>query len=176
MNRFFPEIKYAVALLPEINELSTSRLKFIIPRPHQLSSSLQSAKLKASSNLWLDEVQYRFLQSESTLGRKVNIRQKFERNWVLLRLASLLSSFQTRTIISRTQRSHECLPTTTMHDPNAYEQRAKYTRFRILVIGRANAGKTTLLQRVCNTTDDPCIYDDDEKNLVSVHRPEDDCF
>ena len=61
-SRFFPEIKYAVALLPEINELSTSRLKFIIPRPHQLSSSLQSAKLKASSNLWLNEVQYRFLE------------------------------------------------------------------------------------------------------------------
>ena len=51
---------------------------------------------------------------------------------------------------------------------NPYDLRAKYTRFRILVIGRANAGKTTLLQRVCNTTDDPCIYDDHGKNLVSV--------
>ena len=47
-----------------------------------------------------------------------------------------------------------------------YDLRTKYTHFRILVIGRANAGKTTLLQRVCNTTEDPCIYDDD-KNLVS---------
>ncbi|KAF8168427.1 hypothetical protein B0H34DRAFT_855140 [Crassisporium funariophilum] len=43
---------------------------------------------------------------------------------------------------------------------------AKYTRFRILVIGRANAGKTTLLNRVCNTTEEPSIYDED-KNLVS---------
>ncbi|KAF9007372.1 hypothetical protein BDQ17DRAFT_1238044 [Cyathus striatus] len=34
-----------------------------------------------------------------------------------------------------------------------------YKSFRILVIGRANAGKTTLLKRVCNTTEDPCIYD-----------------
>ncbi|KAF8325969.1 GTP-binding protein, partial [Amanita rubescens] len=33
--------------------------------------------------------------------------------------------------------------------------RAKYTHFRILVIGRANAGKTTLLRRVCNTKEDP---------------------
>ena len=33
--------------------------------------------------------------------------------------------------------------------------RAKYTHFRILVIGRANAGKTTLLRRVCNTEEDP---------------------
>jgi len=47
----------------------------------------------------------------------------------------------------------------------AFERRKKYTHFRILVIGRANAGKTTLLKRVCNTTDDPRIYDDG-KNLV----------
>ncbi|KAI6043196.1 hypothetical protein EDC04DRAFT_3088128 [Pisolithus marmoratus] len=32
-------------------------------------------------------------------------------------------------------------------------------RFRILVMGRANAGKTTLLQRVCNTVDNPEIFD-----------------
>ena len=64
------------------------------------------------------------------------------------------------------------LPTTTMSDYDPYELRAKYTRFRILVIGRANAGKTTLLQRVCNTTEDPCIYDDNNKNLVSVYRTE----
>ncbi|KAI5992526.1 GTP-binding protein [Pisolithus albus] len=31
-------------------------------------------------------------------------------------------------------------------------------RFRILVMGRANAGKTTILQRVCNTTDNPEIF------------------
>ncbi|KAI5981822.1 hypothetical protein EDD15DRAFT_320682 [Pisolithus albus] len=31
-------------------------------------------------------------------------------------------------------------------------------RFRILIMGRANAGKTTILQRVCNTTDQPEIY------------------
>ena len=31
-------------------------------------------------------------------------------------------------------------------------------RFRILVIGRSNAGKTTLLQRVCNTTEVPEIF------------------
>ena len=68
-------------------------------------------------------------------------------------------------------------PTTTMtSNTDPYDLRAKYTHFRILVIGRANAGKTTLLQRVCNTTEDPCIYDDN-KNLVSVHRPKDDfCF
>ncbi|KAG2114991.1 GTP-binding protein [Suillus cothurnatus] len=37
--------------------------------------------------------------------------------------------------------------------------REKIGRFRILVIGRANAGKTTILQRICNTQDNPEIYD-----------------
>ena len=36
--------------------------------------------------------------------------------------------------------------------------RERIGRFRILVIGRANAGKTTILQRVCNTTEEPVIY------------------
>ncbi|KAG6914949.1 hypothetical protein DXG01_014286, partial [Tephrocybe rancida] len=48
----------------------------------------------------------------------------------------------------------------------ASKLRDKYTHFRILVIGRANAGKTTLLKRVCNTTEEPCIYDDQGKNLL----------
>ncbi|PPQ89285.1 hypothetical protein CVT25_000877, partial [Psilocybe cyanescens] len=46
-----------------------------------------------------------------------------------------------------------------------FNVRQKYTHFRILVIGRANAGKTTLLQRVCNTTEEPRIYNEG-KNLV----------
>ncbi|KAF8810267.1 hypothetical protein BYT27DRAFT_7007052, partial [Phlegmacium glaucopus] len=41
----------------------------------------------------------------------------------------------------------------------AEKLRDKYSHFRILVIGRANAGKTTLLKRVCNTKDDP-VYED----------------
>ncbi|KAN0092578.1 hypothetical protein V8E55_003362 [Tylopilus felleus] len=35
--------------------------------------------------------------------------------------------------------------------------RNKFGRFRILVIGRANAGKTTLIQRVCKTTESPIV-------------------
>ncbi|KAF8232545.1 hypothetical protein L208DRAFT_1360873 [Tricholoma matsutake] len=53
--------------------------------------------------------------------------------------------------------------TSTSIDP---QLREKYRHFRILVIGRANAGKTTLLKRVCNTTEEPCIYDEDGKNLL----------
>ena len=36
----------------------------------------------------------------------------------------------------------------------------KFGRFRVLIIGRANAGKTTVLQRICNSTEDPEIYND----------------
>ena len=36
--------------------------------------------------------------------------------------------------------------------------RNRTTRFRVLIIGRANAGKTTILQRVCNTTERPKIF------------------
>ena len=48
---------------------------------------------------------------------------------------------------------------------NAFNARQKYSHFRILVIGRANAGKTTLLKRVCNTLEDPRIYNEGT-NLV----------
>ncbi|KAI5991332.1 hypothetical protein EDC04DRAFT_3127478 [Pisolithus marmoratus] len=41
----------------------------------------------------------------------------------------------------------------------ANEYLKKIKRFRILVMGRANAGKTTILQRVCNSTDEPAIFD-----------------
>ena len=36
-------------------------------------------------------------------------------------------------------------------------------RFRVLIIGRANAGKTSILQRVCDTTGSPVIYRGDKK-------------
>ncbi|KAJ3556349.1 hypothetical protein NP233_g11998 [Leucocoprinus birnbaumii] len=52
-------------------------------------------------------------------------------------------------------------------DPEEAEKlRSKYTHFRILVIGRANAGKTTMLKRVCNSTEDPCIYDEKRNQLL----------
>jgi GTP-binding protein EngB required for normal cell division len=31
-------------------------------------------------------------------------------------------------------------------------------KFRVLVLGRANSGKTSILQNVCYTTDSPEIY------------------
>jgi GTP-binding protein EngB required for normal cell division len=48
-----------------------------------------------------------------------------------------------------------CYPSSIMHTS---ELRRKFNRFRILIIGRANAGKTTILQRVCKTRENPEIY------------------
>ncbi|KAF7343590.1 GTP-binding protein [Mycena sanguinolenta] len=40
----------------------------------------------------------------------------------------------------------------------AIDVRSKIGHFRILIIGRANAGKTTILKKVCNSVEDPEIY------------------
>ncbi|KAJ7889037.1 GTP-binding protein [Mycena leptocephala] len=40
----------------------------------------------------------------------------------------------------------------------AIDLRSKCPHFRILVIGRANAGKTTILKKVCNSIEDPEIF------------------
>ena len=41
--------------------------------------------------------------------------------------------------------------------------RTPKVRFRVLIIGRANAGKTSILQRVCETSESPVIYRGNEK-------------
>ena len=43
-------------------------------------------------------------------------------------------------------------------EPQAEPSRRLPTiQFRVLIIGRANAGKTSILQRVCETTESPVI-------------------
>ena len=44
--------------------------------------------------------------------------------------------------------------------------------FRVLIIGRANAGKTSILQRVCDTTESPEVYKSGPggtRDLVRAH-------
>jgi GTPase SAR1 family protein len=58
-----------------------------------------------------------------------------------------------------------------MDTPQALPK-APNVQFRVLVIGKANAGKTSILQRVCDTTESPEIYSVDEsgaRNPVRSH-------
>ncbi|KAH9035833.1 GTP-binding protein [Lactarius hengduanensis] len=43
-------------------------------------------------------------------------------------------------------------------DTQQPSRRAPKIKFRVLIIGRANAGKTSILQRICETTESPIIY------------------
>jgi hypothetical protein len=43
-------------------------------------------------------------------------------------------------------------------------------KFRVLIIGRANAGKTSILQRVCDTTDSPQIFSVDSSGVRTLVR------
>src|SRR5258705_482890 len=45
--------------------------------------------------------------------------------------------------------------------------RDKAGRFHVLILGRANAGKTTILQKVCNTTEEPDIFDTEGNKVQS---------
>jgi hypothetical protein len=47
----------------------------------------------------------------------------------------------------------------------------KDIKFRVLIIGRANAGKTSILQRVCDTTESPEIYSVDSWGYRERVRP-----
>jgi GTPase SAR1 family protein len=57
---------------------------------------------------------------------------------------------------------------------SAEEIRAECPQFRILIIGKANAGKTTILRKVCNAKPDvkPIVYDAEGEELVLVAREE----
>jgi GTPase SAR1 family protein len=50
---------------------------------------------------------------------------------------------------------------------SARQIRAECPQFRILIIGKANAGKTTILRKVCNVKPDakPIIYDAEGKEV-----------
>ena len=47
--------------------------------------------------------------------------------------------------------------------------------FRVLIIGKANAGKTSILQRVCDTTESPEIYSVDSSGARNLVRSRSQC-
>ncbi|KAF8266088.1 hypothetical protein EI94DRAFT_1734003 [Lactarius quietus] len=57
-------------------------------------------------------------------------------------------------------------------DAEQTRRRIPKFQFRVLVVGRANAGKTSILQRVCETTESPGIYRGGKAVDPSVNRGE----
>ena len=57
-------------------------------------------------------------------------------------------------------------------DTEQPRRRVPKIQFRVLIIGRANAGKTTILQRVCETTESPIVFRrGDSKERMEVRGP-----
>ena len=54
--------------------------------------------------------------------------------------------------------------------PQANQSQVPNDQFRVLIIGRANAGKTSILKRVCDTTESPKIYKIDSQGQRSQVR------
>ncbi|KAG6328409.1 hypothetical protein ID866_10680, partial [Astraeus odoratus] len=48
---------------------------------------------------------------------------------------------------------------------NLDDTRDYFKFFRVLIVGRANAGKTSILQRVCNTTASPEVFDGEGRKI-----------
>jgi hypothetical protein len=46
--------------------------------------------------------------------------------------------------------------------------RKRFKCFRVLILGRANAGKTTILQKVCNTDEQPVIFDGEGREASNL--------
>ncbi|KZP07215.1 hypothetical protein FIBSPDRAFT_998546 [Athelia psychrophila] len=57
------------------------------------------------------------------------------------------------------------------YDEDTERIRNRFYRFRALIIGRANSGKTTILQKVCGTTKEPDVLDV-RGDLIKARRSE----
>ncbi|KAG5351508.1 hypothetical protein C0989_006205 [Termitomyces sp. Mn162] len=67
-----------------------------------------------------------------------------------------------------------CRRNSNVKPEQAIKNRKRAERFRILIIGRANSGKTTILKRVCNSTEDPEILDGTQQPLLQREKGYDD--
>lgn len=80
--------------------------------------------------------------------------------WVVLPIRT--SFFGFTTTLTQFYFPSRTFSTMSTEDARCFENiREKFGRFRILIVGRANAGKTTILRGICNSTENPEIFDGD---------------
>jgi hypothetical protein len=85
-------------------------------------------------------------------------------------LTCLISTLRTGTVWDLGHTHKQSISSIIMMSTDAHPQalpsssdsddiRKKFPRFRILILGRANAGKTTVLKKMCETNESPIIHD-----------------
>ena len=136
------------------------------PRMGMVEVEKEEESFRKLRNLWSDKIRSSKIAHASRLTHHLRLRGTCQKRSV--------TEFHSVPVASGRliPKEHNAPASrTTMSAVKAVKLREKYTHFRILVIGRANAGKTTLLKRVCNTDDDPCIYNKKGENQVRGHHP-----
>jgi hypothetical protein len=88
----------------------------------------------------------------------------------LLSVADEAGSMNKEGELDRVNHRSTTLPIAPM-DTQQPRRRVPKIQFRVLIIGRANAGKTTILQRVCDTTESPIVYRRDGRTNTKVRGP-----
>jgi hypothetical protein len=87
------------------------------------------------------------------------------------RLFSPITTLLLATTVVKTQEMGQVTSKLSRNDTNL-PRVPRNIKFRVLIIGRANAGKTTILQKVCDTTESPEIYRlDQEGHRERVRSP-----
>ncbi|KDQ06477.1 hypothetical protein BOTBODRAFT_247960 [Botryobasidium botryosum FD-172 SS1] len=84
------------------------------------------------------------------------------------RRISCLSHRATRSLSHRATFSHIKRSIYYLPQHHSMPETKRPTRFRVLIIGKANAGKTTILRALCGTDDEPEVYDRKGNKIGSV--------
>jgi hypothetical protein len=134
-------------LLPSRGHRSSFKLPLIYPsRPRtkcRLSSTPSGQTRSDRSVSWLFLVSWCLVAALVWAQHKSILVHKFRHSAIPSNLTRL-PSYKLRHL--------------TAMDTRLVLPRFPIVKFRVLIIGRANAGKTTILQRVCDTTESPEIY------------------
>jgi hypothetical protein len=85
------------------------------------------------------------------------------------RLVSLLHRLLCFTVMSSDLQDNKNLDLFETKDAEFQDLRKRCRRFRVLIMGRANAGKTTILERMCQSTEPPIIKDRQGRTVSNLN-------